>query len=152
MDMEFFHHLMMLLGLMIGFTTFKVANCSPFVKGGEKFDVKTLFLGITRNLLVMVGATVVFMVSSIYGSDLLVLQFGKTQVTMQSAIDLTTLTILTVYGVKYVKNLAKFAGVDDKINVVPISDEEDCEDEISEPEEIEVVETEDCEDNEILKG
>lgn len=40
--MEFFNHLLILFGLMFGFTCFKVSNTSYFVEGGEAFDFKKL--------------------------------------------------------------------------------------------------------------
>lgn len=61
------------------------------------------------------GATVVFSLSCVCGSDLFLIQMGETQVTLQSAIDLTTLTILAVYGVKYVKNLSEYAGITERV-------------------------------------
>lgn len=129
LNTEFFNHLYILLALMFGFTAFKIANCWPFNCEGEEFDWKKLLLGTLRNLIVIAGATAVFAVSSICGTDLMVIQMGATQVTLQSAIDITTLTILAVYGVKYIKNLAEYAGVADKLpetkEIIPMENDED---------------------------
>lgn len=111
MNVEFFYHLFILLALMIAFTCFKVANCKPFNETGEAFDKVKLFLGIARHLIVIVGSVVVFIAGSYYGSELLLIQLGETKVTIQSAIDLTTLAILTFYSAKYIRNLATFAGI-----------------------------------------
>ena len=111
MNIEFFYHLFILLALMIAFTCFKVANCKPFNDEGEEFDKRKLFLGIARHLIVIAGSVIVFIAGSYYGSDLLLIQLGETKVTIQSAIDLTTLAILTFYSAKYIRNLSQFAGI-----------------------------------------
>lgn len=115
LNVEFFNHLFILLGLMVGFTAFKISNCKPFKEDGEDFDLRKLWLGTARNLIVIAGTTVVFLISCKCGSELFLIQMGETQVTLQSAIDLTTLVVLGVYGTKYIKNLAQFAGVGEKM-------------------------------------
>lgn len=121
MNIDFFNHLFILLALMIAFTCFKVANCKPFKEEGEEFLWKKLFLGTARHLIVIAGSVIVFIAGSYYGRDLLLIQLGETKVTLQSAIDLTTLAILTFYSAKYIKNLAQFAGiVKDMPNINPV--------------------------------
>lgn len=111
MKYDFFNHLFILLALMAAFTCFKVANCKPFNEEGEDFQWKKLILGTLKHLIVIGGTVVVFIAGTLYGSDLLLIQLGETKVTLQSAIDLTTLAILTFYSAKYIKNLAEFAGI-----------------------------------------
>lgn len=123
MNYEFFNHLYILLALMFAFTSFKVANCKPFKEDGEKFKWKKLLLGTIRHLIVIVGTVVVFVVSSLYGADLLLIKIGDTNVTLQSAIDLTTLAILTYYGAKYIKNLSEFAGISKELPEINRVDE-----------------------------
>lgn len=123
MNYEFFNHLYILLALMFAFTCFKVANCKPFKEDGEKFSWKKLIIGILRHMIVIAGSVVVFIVSSLFGADLLLIKIGDTDVTLQSAIDLTTLAILTYYGAKYIKNLSEFAGISNEIPEVNRVDE-----------------------------
>lgn len=115
-NIDFFNHLFILLSLMIAFTCFKVANCHPFTDEGEEFDWKKLFIGTAKHLIVIAGSVVVFMAGSLFGKDLLLIKLGETEVTLQAAIDLTTLAILAFYSTKYIKNLAEFAGLGNHIN------------------------------------
>ena len=108
---------------MFAFTCFKVANCKPFKEDGEKFSWKKLIIGILRHTIVIAGSVVVFIVSSLFGADLLLIKIGDTDVTLQSAIDLTTLAILTYYGAKYIKNLSEFAGISKELPEVNRVDE-----------------------------
>lgn len=122
LETDFFNHVLILLALMVGFTLFKIANCKPFKPDGEEFSWKELLLGTVRNLLVIIGSVAVYVISSYCGAELFLIKVGETEVTLQAAIDLVTLTILATYGVKYVKNLAEFAGVGDKAkDIEPIT-------------------------------
>ena len=123
MNLDFFNHLFILLALMVAFTCFKVANCKPFNDDGEEFQWRKLFIGTFKHLIVIAGTVVVFIAGTLYGSDLLLIQLGETKVTLQSAIDLTTLAILTFYSAKYIKNLAEFAGIVKNIpEVTPVNE------------------------------
>lgn len=115
MKIDFFYHLIILLSLMLAFTCFRVANCRPFNESGEDFNLRKLLLGIAKHLIVIVGGVVVFIAGSYYGNELLLIQLGETKVTIQSAIDLTTLAILTFYSAKYIRNLAEFAGISKRV-------------------------------------
>lgn len=115
LNMEFFGHAGMLIALMLGFTGYKIANCKPFKCDGEDFDMKKLWLGIARNLIVIISTIIVFIGSSLFCSDLALVQWGSTSITLQEAIDLITIAILGVYGVKYIKNVGEFAGIGDVI-------------------------------------
>jgi len=113
---EFFNHLLLLLALMYGFTAFKVVLCKPFEKEGEPFDLKKFLLGIAKQLIVMSGVLVVYYAGCKCGEKLLLVQIGDAKLTLQVAIDITIIAVLTAYAAKYIKNLAAFFGIGDKLN------------------------------------
>jgi len=111
LDQEFINHLLLLFGLMIGFTSFKIASCKPFKEDGEEFSWKKLFIGTTRQLIVITGCCIVYLAGCHCGKDLLLVEIGDTTLTIQGAIDVTILAVLAVYATKYIKNLAIFCGI-----------------------------------------
>lgn len=115
-SVQFFHHLLVLVGLYFGRLAFKIASCYPFKEGGDKFDVRQLMLGIVKNTIVLIGIAVVYIVGLTFGADLMVVRMGETSLTVQTALDVVVIAAVTTYGYKFVNKVREFFSVEEAVH------------------------------------
>ena len=106
----YFVHVAILLGLIVGLTLFKVADCSPLKEDGEPWDTKKFLKGIARHILAVVALSVVYVVGEMFGSDVILITVNSTELTIQAAIDAIMLAADSLFAVKFIKNGAEFFG------------------------------------------
>ncbi len=110
-DLSFYKHLLVLVGIIIALTLFKIANLRPFNAEGEDFDWKKLLLGLGGNGLVLIGLALVYFLGDTFGSDVAAITFGDTTVTIHAALDVFMLATIGVYGSKLLENFKEYFGI-----------------------------------------
>lgn len=111
LDLSFYKHLLVLVGIIIALTLFKIANLKPFNEEGEDFDWKKLLLGLGGNGLVLIGLALVYFLGDTFGSDVAAITFGDTTVTIHAALDVFMLATIGVYGAKLLENFKEYFGI-----------------------------------------
>lgn len=134
LDLSFFKHIAILLAIMIAFTGFKIASCSPFKEGGEPFSWKKLGLGLSKHLIALAGLAIVYAVSSLLGQDLLLIKINSSEVTLQAALDIVMLAIIGQYGLKLIQDVREYFKSTDTMEIAQIANEG-----VVDPEDIPVV-------------
>ena len=134
LDLSFFKHIAILLAIMIAFTGFKIASCSPFKEGGEPFSWKKLGLGLSKHLIALAGLAIVYAVSSLLGQDLLLIKINSSEVTLQAALDIVMLAIIGQYGLKLIQDVREYFKSTDTMEIAQIVNEG-----VVDPEDIPVV-------------
>lgn len=115
-DIKFFEHLGLLTSIVLGLTIFKVATCKPFNAEGEDWSWKKLLLGLLKHVLISFAVSLVYSVGSLWGTDLINVKIGNTEMTIQAALDVILLTAISFFGVKFIHNFAQLLGI---IDVTP---------------------------------
>jgi len=123
LDLSFFKHIAILLAIMIAFTGFKIASCSPFKEGGEPFSWKKLGLGLSKHLIALAGLAIVYAVSSLLGQDLLLIKINSSEVTLQAALDIVMLAIIGQYGLKLIQDVREYFKSTDTMEIAQIVNE-----------------------------
>jgi len=123
LDLSFFKHIAILLAIMIAFTGFKIASCSPFKEGGEPFSWKKLGLGLSKHLIALAGLAIVYAVSSLLGQDLLLIKINSSEVTLQAALDIVVLAIIGQYGLKLIQDVREYFKSTDTMEIAQIVNE-----------------------------
>lgn len=134
LDLSFFKHIAILLAIMIAFTGFKIASCSPFKEGGEPFSWKKLGLGLSKHLIALAGLAIVYAVSSLLGQDLLLIKINSSEVTLQAALDIVMLAIIGQYGLKLIQDVREYFKSTDTMEIAQVANEG-----VVDPEDIPVV-------------
>ena len=122
LDLSFFKHIAILLAIMVAFTGFKIASCSPFKEGGEPFSWKKLGLGLSKHLIALAGLAIVYAVSSLLGQDLLLIKINSSEVTLQAALDIVMLAIIGQYGLKLIQDVREYFKSNDAMEIAQIVD------------------------------
>ena len=120
-NIEFFEHLGLLASLVIGLTVFRVVTCKPFNEDGEEWSWDKLLLGLFKHLIISLAVSLVYAVGSLWGTELIDIKIGATEMTIQSALDVILLTAISFFGLKFVRNFAQLMGIIDAVpEVTPI--------------------------------
>ena len=114
-NIEFFEHLGLLASLVIGLTVFRVVTCKPFNEDGEDWSWDKLLLGLFKHLIISLAVSLVYAVGSLWGTELINIKIGNTEMTIQSALDVILLTAISFFGLKFVRNFAQLMGIIDAV-------------------------------------
>ena len=119
-DVSFYNHLLVLVGIIVALTLFKIASCKPFKEDGEDFSWPRLFLGLGGNALVLVGLALVYFLGDTFGSDVAAITFGDTTITIHAALDIFMLATIGVYGAKLLENFKEYFGIGEVNQDIPL--------------------------------
>ena len=111
MDFTFYRHILVLVGIIVALTIFKVANLKPFNAEGDDFDWKKLFIGLSSNFMVLFGVTLVYFLGETFGEDIAAITVGETTITIHAALDVLMLSTIGVYGSKLINNFREYFGL-----------------------------------------
>lgn len=109
--MEFYNHILVLIGIIVAMTAFKVVSCKPFKEDGEEFAWKKLLLGLAGNLIVLGSLSATYYCGVVFGSDLVVVSLGTTDLTIPAALNVLMLATIGVYGGKLIRNFQLYFGL-----------------------------------------
>lgn len=119
-DFSFYKHLLVLVGLIIALTLFKIANLKPFNEEGEDFDWRKMLLGLGGNGLVLIGTALVYFLGDTFGRDVAAITFGDTTITIHAALDIFMLATIGVYGAKLLENFKEYFGIGEVKQEIPL--------------------------------
>lgn len=111
MSFDFYQHILVLVGIIIALTIFKVANLKPFNAEGADFDWKKLLIGLSSNFMVLLGVALVYFLGETFGEDIAAITVGETTITIHAALDVLMLSTIGVYGSKLIKNFREYFGL-----------------------------------------
>ena len=119
-DFSFYKHMLVLVGLIVALTLFKIANLKPFNPEGEDFDWHKLLLGLGGNGLVLLGTALVYFLGDTFGGDVATVTFGDTTITIHAALDIFMLATIGVYGAKLLENFKEYFGIGEVNHELPL--------------------------------
>jgi len=115
---QFFYYVAIMASLVLAFTGFKIAECKPFRENGEDFSWRTLIVGFGRHLIAISGLSLVYVVCSLLGADLALININGTEITIPDALNTIMLVAIAAYGTKLIRNAVAYFKVEEKIQSI----------------------------------